>query len=143
MSSPCTGDTTTCGQTYTRKTACYQVPANFQPKQGWTTQSNVTAVDASFCPDVASTPTYDAASGAVVTRGTDGKLVVSTTCGPCNYAAAVLPWTIQCPCDIAAGDYCMPAGNCHLKTDVKCTATQCPNPTTSLSLYGQRFHRYR
>ena len=136
LNPPCTGDQTSCGQTYTRKTACYQVPAGFQPGQGWTTQTGVIAVDASFCPDVASTPTYDAASGAVVTRGSDGKLVVSTTCAPCNYAAAVLPWTIQCPCT-QAGDYCMSSGVCHLNNGIKCTAAQCPTTPTTL---GQQFY---
>jgi len=143
MNPPCTGQAT-CGKNFTRSTNCYQVPAGFQFGANWTTDANVVKVDNTYCPDVAGTPTYDAASGAPVTRGSDGKLVVNTTCSPCNYAVGVQSWVQNtCPC-FTAGDYCNitpgnSAGVCHLNNNTPCTAAQCPPAVQQLG--RRRFHR--
>jgi hypothetical protein len=136
MNPPCTGDQTTCGKQFNRAVACYQVPANFTFGSNWTSNSSVKPVSMSFCPDVAGFPTYDAATGTAVTRGSDGKLVVQTNCAPCNYATAVQPWVANpCPC-IAAGDYCNISqgtniGVCHSNGTTPCNSTQCPAPTAA------------
>lgn len=146
LNPPCTGDPSTCGVTYTRQTACYQVPAGFTPAPGWTKLAGVVAVDPSYCPDIATTPTYDADSGKVVARGADGKLVVSTTCPACSFAEAVLPWTTKCTCT-GVNDYCVPAqgstdhGFCHDSIGTPCLVASCPTPPKS-SFIRQRFYRY-
>lgn len=147
MSSPCTGDPSTCGVTYNRKTACYQVPPGFTPAPGWTTATGVVAVDASYCPDIATTPTYDANTGSVVAREADGTLLVTTTCPACSFAEAVLPWLPKCTCT-GASDYCVPAqgstvhGFCHDSIGTPCLVDACPKPKTSL-IGKKRFYRYR
>ena len=133
MNPPCVGDQTTCGKQFNRTVACYQVPENFQFGQGWTTNPNVKAVSMSFCPDVATTPAYDSATGTPVTRDSSGKLTLTTVCGACNYASAVLPWNMNpCPC-FAAGDYCNATsgttGVCHSDGTTPCSTTDCPPQT--------------
>ena len=135
MNPPCVGDEATCGKNFTRAVGCYQVPSGFTFGPGWTTASGVKSIDMAYCPDVASTPAYDASSGVSVPRGTDGKLVVSTTCGPCNFAEAVQGWVSNsCPCVKTAGDYCNytngvgPNGFCHSDGTTPCNATNCPKP---------------
>jgi hypothetical protein len=138
MNPPCTGDQSTCGKNFNRTVACYQVPANFTFGANWTTDASVKAVDMSFCPDVAGTPTYDASTGVPVTRGPDGKVALTTTCNACNYATGVQPWVMNpCPC-FAAGDYCnfsqgTTSGVCHSNGATPCNATQCPPPAASVS----------
>jgi hypothetical protein len=145
MNPPCTGDQTTCGKNFNRTVACYQVPANFTFGPNWTTNAAVKAVDMSYCPDIASTPTYDATTGTAVTRGTDGKVALTTTCNSCNYATGVQPWVMNtCPC-FAAGDYCnfsqgTNVGVCHSNGATPCNATQCPPPTSTSSRNNMRYN---
>ena len=135
MSSPCTGDQTTCGKQFNRAVACYQVPPGFQFTQGWTTATGVKLVSSSLCPDVASTLAYDANSGAQVPRDADGKLVVTTVCPACNYVAGVQPWIMNtCPC-FAAGDFCNITsgtnGVCQKNNNMPCTSAECPTGSTT------------
>ena len=139
MNPPCNGDETSCGRNFTRSVGCYQVPAGFQFGQNWTTASGVKSINMALCPDVASTPTYDAATGQSVARGADGKLVVSTTCAPCNFAEAVQSWVMNpCPC-VQSGDYCNlsngvgPNGVCHSDGTTPCNSTICPSPSAAAS----------
>lgn len=133
MNPPCVGDETTCGRNFTRSVGCYQVPEGFQFGQNWTAATGVKSINMAYCPDVASTPTYDASTGKSVARGADGKLVVSTTCAPCNFAEAVQSWVMNtCPC-VQAGDYCNlsngvgPDGVCHSDGTTPCNSTICPS----------------
>lgn len=142
MNPPCDGDVTTCGKNFNRTTGCYQVPADFLFGTNWTTNASVKSVSMSFCPDVSSTPTYDSGTGSPVKRGDDGKLVLSTTCGACNYATAVQPWVVNnCPCS-GAGDYCnITSGNsgvCHVDGTTPCNSTQCPT-SASRSLSNRNY----
>lgn len=145
MNPPCVGDQTSCGHQYNRTTACYQLPANFDPVKvgaNWTTATGVTSVSSTYCPDVAGFPTYDSATGAVVTRGTDGKVVLTTTCPPCNYATSVLPWQRNpCPC-LGAGNFCnAPSGTtgvCQLNNSIMCNTTDCNSAPTRASVSSQQ-----
>lgn len=133
MNPPCTGDETTCGKKFDRAVACYQVPANFTFGANWTTAPGVKSINMSYCPDVASTPAYDATSGVPVARGSDGKLVVSTVCPSCNFVTGVQPWVVNaCPC-VQPGDYCNLSqgaglnGVCHSDGTTPCTSAECPS----------------
>lgn len=138
MNPPCTGDETTCGMQFNRSVACYQVPPGFQFGAKWTTQAGVKNVSMSYCPDVASTPAYDTDTGSAVTRGADGKLVVTTACPACNFVSGVQPWQMNtCPC-YAAGDFCNitsgTTGVCQKNNSIMCTSTQCPTTNVATSV---------
>ena len=135
MNPPCTGDETTCGMQFNRSVACYQVPPGFQFGSKWTTQAGVKNVSMSYCPDVATTPAYDTDTGAAVTRGNDGKLVVTTVCPTCNFVSGVQPWQMNtCPC-FGSGNYCHissgTTGVCQNDNSIMCTQAQCPTTATS------------
>lgn len=132
MNPPCVGDETTCGRQFNRTAACYQVPPGFTFGPSWTTAAGVKSVSTAFCPDVATTPAYDAATGKQVDRGTDGKLVLTTVCPACNYVTGVQSWAMNpCPC-FKSGDYCNATsgtnGVCHSDGVTPCVTTNCPPP---------------